>query len=100
MTGQSDSIAAVLGEGNSHSNRNQKPTQKPVETSAHAPQVREELDFDAESLPVAARIQYPEVFETSPVTIDTATAATRFAVSSAVPPQHEANRGAVALIES
>ena len=109
MTGQSDSIAALLGEGNSHSNRNQKlplcrpsespdgepparpkrgglfgkfnnenrklkQTQKPVETLAHAPQVREELDFDAKSLPVAKRIQYPEVFETSPVTIDTAAA--------------------------
>jgi hypothetical protein len=83
-----------------YENRKVKQTQKPVETSAHAPQVREELDFDAESLPVASRIQYPEVFETSPVTIDTATAATRFAVSSALPPQHQANRGAVALIES
>src|SRR4028118_2174314 len=81
-------------------NRKLKQTQKPVETSAHAPQVREELGFDAESLPIAARIQYPEVLETSPVTIDTAAAATRFAVSSAVPPQPLANRGAVALIES
>lgn len=81
-------------------NRKLKQTPTPVETAAHPPQVREELDFDAESLPVASRIQYPEAFETSPVTIDTSAAATREAFSSAVPPQQKANRGAVALIQS
>ncbi|MEG4203457.1 hypothetical protein QUA20_05955 [Microcoleus sp. Pol7_A1] len=80
-------------------NRKLKQTPKPVETAAHPPQVREELDFDAESLPIASRIQYPEAFETSPVTIDTSAAATREAFSSA-PPQQKANRGAVALIQS
>ncbi|MEG3966078.1 hypothetical protein QUA00_00260 [Microcoleus sp. T2B6] len=81
-------------------NQKLKQTPKPVETAAHPPQVREELDFDAESLPIASRIQYPEAFETSPVTIDTSAAATRQAFSSAVPPQQKANRGAVALIQS
>ncbi|EGK85595.1 hypothetical protein D0A34_21310 [Microcoleus vaginatus PCC 9802] len=81
-------------------NHKLKHTPKPVETSAHPPQVREELDFDAESLPIASRIQYPEVFETSAVTIDTSAAATREAFSSAVPPQQKASRGAVALIQS
>ncbi|MEG4501622.1 hypothetical protein QUB05_31190 [Microcoleus sp. F10-C6] len=81
-------------------NQKLKQTPKPVETAAHSPQVREELDFDAESLPIASRIQYPEAFETSPVTIDTSAAATREAFSSTVPPQQKANRGAVALIQS
>ncbi|MEP6486370.1 hypothetical protein NDI43_15965 [Microcoleus vaginatus GB2-A3] len=83
-------------------NQNHKLKQTPeaVKTSTHPPQVREELDFDAESLPVASRIQYPEVFETSAVTIDTSGAATREVFRSAVPPQQKANRGAVALIQS
>ncbi len=86
-------------------NRKLKPKPEPVERAAHPPQVREELDFDAESLPIASRIQYPEVFETSPVTIDTSAA--REAFSPPVPPharetapQQKANRGAVALIQS
>ncbi|MEG3840376.1 hypothetical protein [Microcoleus sp. herbarium14] len=86
-------------------NRKLKQKPEPVETLAQPPQVREELDFDSESLPIASRIQYPEVFETSPVTIDTG--ATREAFSPPIaqqeigtsPPQR-GNRGAVALIQS
>ncbi|MGB3265879.1 MAG: hypothetical protein WBA89_18185 [Microcoleus sp.] len=86
-------------------NRQLKQKAAPVETPTQPPQVREELDFDAESLPIASRIQYPEVFETSPVTIDTTAA--REAFSPPVSPQHPAtssrmqgSRGGVALIQS
>ena len=80
-------------------NRKLKETSGRVETPIHPPQVREEMDFDAESIPIASRIQYPEVFETSPVTIDTSAAAAREAFSSSVP-QQQAKFGAVALIQS
>jgi hypothetical protein len=86
-------------------NRNLKLKAAQVETRAPMPQVREEMDFDTESFPTASRIEYPEVFETSPVTIDTS--ATREAFSppiSAPAPQtstqQQASRGAVALIQS
>ncbi|MEG4800382.1 hypothetical protein QUB63_06665 [Microcoleus sp. ARI1-B5] len=86
-------------------NRQLKQTPEQVETPIQPPQVREELDFDAESFPIASRIEYPEVFETSPLTIDTRTAP--FAFSPPVPPhapetsrQQKASRGAVALIQS
>ena len=88
-------------------NRKLKQKPEPVETPAQPPQVREEMDFDAESLPIASRIEYPEVFETSPVTIDTSAAVARQAKSPPVAPhapetaqQQRANRGAVALIQS
>ncbi len=86
-------------------NRQLKQKAAPVETPAPPPQVREELDFDAESLPIASGIQYAEVFETSGVTIDTSAA--REAFSPPVPPQHpetssqmQGSRGGVALIQS
>ncbi|MEG4318947.1 MULTISPECIES: hypothetical protein [unclassified Microcoleus] len=86
-------------------NRKLKQTPEQVETPAQPPQVREEMDFDAESFPIASRIEYPEVFETSPVTIDTGAA--RAAFNPPVPPQsaetsrqQKASRGAVALIQS
>ena len=82
-----------------HDNRKLKETSGRVETPIHSPQVREEMDFDAESIPIASRIQYPEVFETSPVTIDTSAAVAREAFSSSVP-QQQAKFGAVALIQS
>ena len=86
-------------------NRQLKEIPQPVEISARSPEVREELDFDHESVPIASRIEYPEGFETSPVTIDTS--GTREAFSPPVA-QHEigtaysqsGNRGAVALIQS
>lgn len=86
-------------------NRQLKNTPPTVETPVSAPQVREELEFDSESLPVAARISYPEVFETSEVTIDTS-------VSSASTPEvsqvrspiaagpHRANRGVATMVQS
>ncbi|MFB8795648.1 MAG: hypothetical protein U7126_15835 [Microcoleus sp.] len=54
-----------------HQNQKLKNTPQTVETSFSAPQVREELEFDSDCLPIAERISYPEVFETSPITIDT-----------------------------
>ncbi|MEG4342859.1 hypothetical protein QUB70_06130 [Microcoleus sp. A003_D6] len=87
-------------------NENHKLKQTPgtVETPTQPPQVREELDFDRESLPIASRIQYPEVFETSPVTIDTSAAREAFSPPVAQHAQEtspqKANRGAVALIQS
>ncbi|MEG4996682.1 hypothetical protein [Microcoleus sp. B4-D4] len=86
-------------------NRKLKQKPEPVETPAQPPQVREELDFDAESLPIASRIEYPEVFETAPVTIDTS--ATQEAFSPPTAPHKtekssimQGSRGAVALIQS
>ena len=88
-------------------NENHKLKQTPgqLETPAQPAQVREELDFDSESLPIASRIEYPEVFETSPVTIDTSAAREAFSPPVAqhaqeTSPQQKANRGAVALIQS
>jgi hypothetical protein len=60
-------------------NRQLKNTPQVVETPISAPQVREELDFDSESLPIASRISYPEVFATSPITIDTSANSTNSA---------------------
>jgi hypothetical protein len=54
-----------------HQNQKLKNTPQTVETSFSAPQVRAELEFDSDCLPIAERISYPEVFETSPITIDT-----------------------------
>lgn len=86
-------------------NRQLKEIPQPVEISARSPEVREELDFDHESVPIASRIQYPEIFETSPVTIDTS--GTREAFSPPIFQQEigtahsqSGNRGAVALIQS
>ena len=86
-------------------NRQLKEIPQPVEISARSPEVREELDFDHESVPIASRIQYPEIFETSPVTIDTS--GTREAFSPPISQQEigtahsqSGNRGAVALIQS
>jgi hypothetical protein len=86
-------------------NRQLKEIPQPVEISARSPEVREELDFDHESVPIAPRIQYPEIFETSPVTIDTS--GTREAFSPPISQQEigtaysqSGNRGAVALIQS
>ncbi|MEG3846873.1 hypothetical protein QT971_28010 [Microcoleus sp. herbarium19] len=86
-------------------NRKLKQAPQPAATPAQPPEVREELDFDHESLPVASRIEYPEVFETSPVTIDTSGMREAFSPPisqqeiGAAPPQ-KGNRGAVALIQS
>lgn len=86
-------------------NRQLKEIPQPVEISARSPEVREELDFDHESVPIASRIQYPEIFETSPVTIDTS--GTREAFTPPISQQEigtahsqSGNRGAVALIQS
>lgn len=86
-------------------NRKLKQTPQPVATPAQPPQVREELDFDHESVPIASRIEYPEVFETSPVTIDTSATREAFSppiyqqeIGTATPPR--GNRGSVALIQS
>ena len=78
---------------NRNSNRHQAGR-----NTGHPPQVREELDFDAESLPIASRIQYPEVFETSPVTIDTSAA--REAFSPPFPRTSRKRTGRGALIQS
>ncbi|MFM9265026.1 hypothetical protein [Tychonema sp. BBK16] len=53
-----------------------KETSNLVEHPTSTPQVRLELEFDAETVPIASRIEYPEVFETSPVTIDTSASST------------------------
>ncbi|XZN94363.1 MAG: hypothetical protein ACM65K_15825 [Microcoleus sp.] len=84
-------------------NRKLKQISNPVAPPTTAPQLREELEFDAETPAKASGIEYRELFETAPVTIDTS------ASSSFSPPvavhghettqQHE-NRGAVALIQS
>ncbi|MCW6049542.1 hypothetical protein K4039_05485 [Lyngbya sp. CCAP 1446/10] len=86
-------------------NRNFKLKPEPVETPTQMPQVREEMDFDTASFPIASRIEYPEVFETSPVTIDTSAAREAFSAPvSAKSPQisthQQGSRGAVALIQS
>jgi len=86
-------------------NRQLKEISEPVETSARSPEVREELDFDHESIPIASRIEYPESFETSPVTIDTGATREAFSPPTAQPeigiaPAQSGNRGAVALIQS
>lgn len=86
-------------------NHNLKLKSEPVETQTQPPEVREEMDFDTESFPIASRIEYPDVFETSPVTIDTSAAREAFSppVSAPAPKtstQQQASRGAVALIQS
>jgi hypothetical protein len=86
-------------------NRNFKLKSESVETPAQPPQVREEMDFDSQSFPLKNRIEYPEVFETSPVTIDTAGGRETFSPPAAGPApqrgaQQQVSRGAVALIQS
>jgi hypothetical protein len=91
-------------------NRKLKTASVPVETPISAPQVREEMEFDAESLPIASRIPYPEVFETSPVTIDTSTSSTSSTSSAFIPPvalhapetspQQRSVRGVATLVQS
>ncbi|PSB52772.1 hypothetical protein C7B67_05885 [filamentous cyanobacterium Phorm 6] len=86
-------------------NRQLKEISQPVETSVRSPEVREELDFDHESIPIASRIEYPESFETSPVTIDTGATREAFSPPTAqqeigIAPTQTGNRGAVALIQS
>ncbi|MDQ2097510.1 MAG: hypothetical protein QQW96_07680 [Tychonema bourrellyi B0820] len=68
------------------------------------PQVREELEFDAETLPIASRIEYSEVFEISPVTIDTS-ASSAFSSPVAVQgsetiKQHKNSSGTATLVQS
>ncbi len=88
-------------------NRKLKQTPVPVETSANLQQVREEMDFDAAdaSIPIAERIEYPEVFETSQVTIDTTPAWEAFspAISPREPEKNHHKKavgGGVAVIPS
>ena len=86
-------------------NRQLEQIPEPVEIWDRSPEVREELDFDHESVPIASRIQYPESFETSPVTIDTS--GTRESFNPPISQQEigtaysqSGTRGAVALIQS
>ncbi|NJS10522.1 MAG: DUF1574 family protein [Microcoleus sp. CSU_2_2] len=88
-------------------NRKLQTASQPVETPISAPQVREEMEFDAESLPIASRLQYPEVFETAPVTIDTSTSSASSAFSPPVAlhapetsPQQRSARSAATLVQS
>ncbi len=81
-----------------------KYTSNSVEHPTSATQVREELEFDAETLPIASRIEYSEVFETSPVTIDTsASSAFSPPLSSRVPEttqQQRVSHGTATLVQS
>jgi hypothetical protein len=88
-------------------NRQLQNTPQTVETPISAPQVREELEFDSESLPIASRISYPEVFGTSPVTIDTSASSASSELSTPVAlhtpetiPQQRNPHGAATLVES
>ena len=81
-----------------------KKTSNPVEHPTSQPQVRVELEFDAETLPIASRIEYPEVFETSTVTIDTS-ASSAFTSPVAVhgsetTKQHKNSSGTATLVQS
>ena len=81
-----------------------KETSNPVEDSSSALQVREELEFDAETIPIASRIEYSEVFETSTVTIDTS-ASSPFTSPVAVhgsetTKQHKNSSGTATLVQS
>lgn len=86
-------------------NRQLKNTPATVETPVSAPRVREELEFDSDSFPVAARISYPEVFETSEVTIDTSISSASTPEVSQVhspitAPQQRVNRGVATMEQS
>ena len=75
-----------------------------LEPPTSTPQVREELEFDAETLPIASRIEYSEVFEISPVTIDTS-ASSAFSPPVAVHgsetiKQHKNSSGTATLVQS
>jgi hypothetical protein len=80
------------------------PVTPSPEHPTSAPQVRVELEFDAETLPIASRIEYSEVFETSTVTIDTsASSAFTSAVAmhgSETTKQHKNSSGAATLVQS
>jgi hypothetical protein len=81
-----------------------KETSNPVEHATSALQARVELEFDAETLPIASRIEYPEVFETSAVTIDTS-ASSAFTSPVAVhgsetTKQHKNSSGTATLVQS
>ena len=81
-----------------------KESSNSVEHPTSRPQVREELEFDAETLPIASRIEYSEVFEISPVTIDTS-ASSAFSSPVAVQgsetiKQHKNSSGTATLVQS
>ncbi len=81
-----------------------KETSNLVEHPTSAPQVRVELEFDADTIPIASRIEYSEVFETSTVTIDTS-ASSAFTSPVAVhgsetTKQHKNSSGTATLVQS
>jgi hypothetical protein len=81
-----------------------KETSNSVEHLTSAPQVRVELEFDADTIPIASRIEYSEVFETSTVTIDTS-GSSAFTSPVAVhgsetTKQHKNSSGTATLVQS
>jgi hypothetical protein len=77
-------------------NRQLQPAAPAVARSPESVQLREEMDFDPDPLPVAARIHRIEDFETSPIAIDTS------ASSDFAPPSipQRASRGAATLVQT
>jgi hypothetical protein len=78
-------------------NRQLKPA-SPAVAPEFPQQVREEMEFDPETVPPAARIHRAEDFETSPIAIDTS--ANAAGSRSPTAPQLLASRGAATLVQT